>query len=525
MPLWRCVLPVILIALLVTPLGRAQTVGGADYAPQYDFSEFWAATDGRRFQVVVAGNPFPALPADEVMHRLLPVMQANKPRPNLTFTYETPPEEVQPSYRLVLVYDPANDLTAARVCAGVRPAYTGAVGVSSVNRIQSRCAWASAMLSRTVASTSFPDPLANTGEAVLPCAATFWTGGESSELVGIGANGLDAATEPDAVYELGFRAKSAFSCALEDGRGQVVHKKTRVRECELLVRPQTERFKVRLWTTDGTTQVQESLHSKPVRAGGRGTLPAAQASLVTIPRAGRYATAPQVYCLGGEARGLLRPCGPQTSLPAGPTVFATYGAKDLQLPLDEQLVTAGVATTLPLTLSAQPWLQGLTAAKSTVFLLTAEVPHGERAAPACAFETGVRESHERACFAASNVGTAAIARAWAPTPGAAAPIGAQLTHRAVVLPAQATDLQLGRTRLALASQGSLFTLPGNQRARLELTLPGDAWAVLLDDGGRAPHIGRKLGGILIETVTVGRHRMCVRCREAGRPLSTFPQGT
>lgn len=315
-----------------------------------------------------------------------------------------------------------------------------------------------------------------------------------------------SATEPDAVYELGFRAKSAFSCALEDGRGQVVHKKTRVRECELLVRPQTERFKVRLWTTDGTTQVQESLHSKPVRAGGRGTLPAAQASLVTIPRAGRYATAPQVYCLGGEARGLLRPCGPQTSLPAGPTVFATYGAKDLQLPLDEQLVTAGVATTLPLTLSAQPWLQGLTAAKSTVFLLTAEVPHGERAAPACAFETGVRESHERACFAASNVGTAAIARAWAPTPGAAAPIGAQLTHRAVVLPTQATALQLGRTRLALASQGSLFTLPGNQRARLELTLPGDAWAVLLDDGGRALEL----------CAPAARPTMLSRCVVAGR---------
>ncbi len=38
--------------------------------------------------------------------------------PNLTFTYETPPEEVRPSYRLALVFDPANDLTAARVCSG-----------------------------------------------------------------------------------------------------------------------------------------------------------------------------------------------------------------------------------------------------------------------------------------------------------------------------------------------------------------------------------------------------------------------
>ena len=83
----------------------------------------------------MAGNPFPALPADEVMHRLLPVMQANKPRPNLTFTYETPPEEVRPSYRLVLVFDPANDLTAARVCAGqafLKPPTPGRVYVFGV---------------------------------------------------------------------------------------------------------------------------------------------------------------------------------------------------------------------------------------------------------------------------------------------------------------------------------------------------------------------------------------------------------
>ncbi len=317
---------------------------------------------------------------------------------------------------------------------------------------------------------------------------------------------VTAATEPDAVFELGFRAKSAFSCALEDGRGQVVHKKIRVRECELLVRPQTEHFKVRLWTTDGTTQVQESLRSKPVRAGGRGSLPADQASLVAIARAGQYATSPQVFCLSGEARGLLRPCGPQTSLPAGPAVFAAFGSKEQPLPLYEQLVAAGAPTTQPLALSPQPWLQGVGAAKSSVFLLTAEVPHGERTAPACAFETGVRESHERACFAASNVSTAAIAQAWAPGTGSAAPIWAQLTHRAVTVPAQASALPLGRARLALAREGSLFALPADRRARLELTLPGDAWAVLLDEGGHALEL----------CPPAARPTMLSRCVVAGR---------
>jgi hypothetical protein len=93
-------------------------IGGAYYAPQYDYSEFFAVTDGRSFQVVMAGSPFPALPADEVNRRLLPVMQANKPRPNLTFTYEPPVEMPRPYYRLVLIFDAANDLTAARVCDG-----------------------------------------------------------------------------------------------------------------------------------------------------------------------------------------------------------------------------------------------------------------------------------------------------------------------------------------------------------------------------------------------------------------------
>jgi len=41
------------------------TLGGDNYAPQYDFSEFWAATDNRPFRVVFAGNPFPSLPVEE----------------------------------------------------------------------------------------------------------------------------------------------------------------------------------------------------------------------------------------------------------------------------------------------------------------------------------------------------------------------------------------------------------------------------------------------------------------------------
>lgn len=94
------------------------TIGGAYYDPAYDYSEFFAVTDGRNFQVVMSGAPFPNLPAVQVQRALLPVMQAAKPRPNLTFTYSDPPELPRPYYRMVLVFDAANDLTAASVCAG-----------------------------------------------------------------------------------------------------------------------------------------------------------------------------------------------------------------------------------------------------------------------------------------------------------------------------------------------------------------------------------------------------------------------
>jgi hypothetical protein len=107
-----------LLALMLAGCAASGTIGGAYYDPAYDYGEFFAATDGRNFQVIMAGEPFPGLPPNQVQRALLPVMQAAKPRPNLTFTYAPPPEPTSPNYRLVLVFDAANDLTGARVCAG-----------------------------------------------------------------------------------------------------------------------------------------------------------------------------------------------------------------------------------------------------------------------------------------------------------------------------------------------------------------------------------------------------------------------
>ena len=108
----------VLLALSACAPSSVSVIGGTYYAVQYDFAEFFAATDGRNFQVIPVGNPFPDMDPKTVMNDLLPVMQAAKPRPALTFTYEAAPERPRPWYRLVLVYDSAPDLGSYSVCNG-----------------------------------------------------------------------------------------------------------------------------------------------------------------------------------------------------------------------------------------------------------------------------------------------------------------------------------------------------------------------------------------------------------------------
>jgi hypothetical protein len=121
---------------VAVPLGASATVGGSNYATQYDFNEFRAAHDGKTLQVVWEGNPFPNRPAGEVARQLLPVMQANRmPRVNLTFTFDRPAGEPHPYYRLVLVFNAANDFGSASACNDrprFKPGTSGQVNVFAV---------------------------------------------------------------------------------------------------------------------------------------------------------------------------------------------------------------------------------------------------------------------------------------------------------------------------------------------------------------------------------------------------------
>ncbi|MDP3242012.1 MAG: hypothetical protein Q8M69_16435, partial [Reyranella sp.] len=71
-----------LLAVAALPAAAyAATIGGTYYAVQYDYREFFAATDGKNFQVVLAGDAFPGIDPAIVARDLLPVMQAAKPMP------------------------------------------------------------------------------------------------------------------------------------------------------------------------------------------------------------------------------------------------------------------------------------------------------------------------------------------------------------------------------------------------------------------------------------------------------------
>ena len=110
--------------------GSSVSVSSEDYAVPYDYTEFRAAMDGKNFPVAIVGTPFVGLPPEEVSRRLLPAMQANKPRPRLTFTLGQ-----HASYRLALVFDPATDVTAAAACRGearVGPHVAGKVELFAV---------------------------------------------------------------------------------------------------------------------------------------------------------------------------------------------------------------------------------------------------------------------------------------------------------------------------------------------------------------------------------------------------------
>jgi len=151
-----------LLGLLALPAcASAAVIGGTYYAPQYDFAEFFAVTDGRNFQVILVGNPFPGVDPNTVARDLLPVMQAAKPRPALTFTYDAAPERPRPWYRLVLIFDSALDLGSYAVCNGQTRTRPGRPGTFYLYAVYCRNDQAMSETTAWTQATSPTDPSVN----------------------------------------------------------------------------------------------------------------------------------------------------------------------------------------------------------------------------------------------------------------------------------------------------------------------------------------------------------------------------
>ena len=97
-------------------------------------------------------------------------------------------------------------------------------------------------------------------------------------------------------------------------------------------------------------------------------------------------------------------------------------------------------------------------------------------------------------------GRGRLGRGWVSSAGASLTFSLSLP----LAPEQWSGLSLAvGLALADALDPMPLALQGQDRPRIGLKWPNDLW--LMDGPGQ----GRKLGGILIETVTVGDHRMCV----------------
>lgn len=124
----RRLLTALLAATALPVTAGAATLGGSNYAIQYEYRDFYVAADNKPFHVELVGNPFPGMAPAEFARRLLPVMQANKPPPNLTFTYDAPTDAPRFDHRLMLVFDAANDLGSDSVCHGAKRFRAGTPG-------------------------------------------------------------------------------------------------------------------------------------------------------------------------------------------------------------------------------------------------------------------------------------------------------------------------------------------------------------------------------------------------------------
>jgi hypothetical protein len=302
----------------------------------------------------------------------------------------------------------------------------------------------------------------------------------------VGTGVVRAALPPvpaEALQEVTLRAKTPFSCALEDERGAVVSRRMDVRECVTLLKPGASPWRVRVWTLGLPTKVSTSVAARPLRPLSGGRLPTGEAASAQVQRPGRYETGRGVFCLPASQQGPLRPCGPEASLESGDWVFGAPGATaETKLALSERVETLENPEEERTPLTRDVALLRQRSKQSAMHLLRMSVPFGDPAYPACRLDGGVAQQRDSSCFAATGPTEESLARWWTP---AGERGEATVTRIAIPVPTSAVPLTPGLQDLTWNGGPALRLVMPAEPARVQLSLPQDAWAVLVDAKGTA----------------------------------------
>lgn len=125
-----------LSALSVNAASAAVITSEGVEGPYYH-SEYSAAADGREFLVEVRGVPFAGMSQEAFDQALIAVLMSARPsHPAAQFTTRPAGGNIDPAYRLVLVFGPARNLAFETQCRGVdkarfEPVVAGQVKVSA----------------------------------------------------------------------------------------------------------------------------------------------------------------------------------------------------------------------------------------------------------------------------------------------------------------------------------------------------------------------------------------------------------
>ncbi|MDY7233217.1 hypothetical protein [Hyalangium rubrum] len=298
--------------------------------------------------------------------------------------------------------------------------------------------------------------------------------------------GVQRATLPplegNAVQEVVLRGKTPIACALEDDKGAVVTRQLDTRECVLLVRPGGATWRVRVWTLSSGAQVTASLGTRPVAPLSGGSIPAGAAVLAKLAQPGRYQTGAGVYCLPATGRGPLKSCAGEASLEAGEWIFSGVGAQETSLKLAEVVDAIDSPKTERLRLTRDISLLRQSTRESSLHLFQASVQVGDRSNPACSLVGGTARQDDFMCVAATGPTQQSLARWWTP---AFSPSDASVSRLSVPVPSVSTPLQPGLQNLAWSQGPTVQLRMPASASRVQLSLPKNAWAVLVDEQGTA----------------------------------------